>query len=142
MPEKQPRIFLSYAQPDTEFAERLSDLIERAGASVFDARRILPGESLSNTIRQELEKASAVIMLLPAADASNRNQVWFEAGAAKALGKRVLAVLPPSHRLHSSELPGDLADIIVLDADERPLDQIADTLVTAAGQDKAEAVAH
>ena len=58
-----------------------------------------------------------------------RNNLWFEAGAAKALGKRVLAVLPPHARL--DELPINVADILVLDAGERPFESIADTLVEA-----------
>ncbi len=79
--------------------------------------------------RREIERASALILLIPSDDVPNRNNIWFEAGAAKALGKRVLAVLPPNRRL--VDLPSDIADILVLDADKRPLESIADTLIQA-----------
>jgi hypothetical protein len=62
---------------------------------------------------------------------ANRNTIWFEAGAAKALGKPVLAVLPPSRDPGSTELPTDLAGLLVLDADRRSLESVADTLVHA-----------
>jgi hypothetical protein len=63
----------------------------------------------------------------------------FEAGAAKALGKPVLAVLPPKNVSAPIELPTDIAGVLVLDADRRSLDSIADTLLQAVPEHYAEA---
>jgi hypothetical protein len=38
------------------------------------------------------------------------------------LGKPVLAVLPPHHQRSRTELPTEIADLLVLSTDERPLE--------------------
>jgi predicted nucleotide-binding protein len=109
------------------------------GVSVFSDFDLIPGAPWEEVIRKEIEKSSALVLLIPSNDVPNRNNIWFEAGAAKALGKRILAVLPPSHR--SVDLPSDIADVLVLDTDKRPLDSIADTLVQAVPDESAAAPA-
>lgn len=103
--------------------------MSQRGVSVFSAFDLKLGDQWASVIRSEIERASALVLLIPSDDVPNRNNIWFEAGAAKALGKRVLAVLPPNRRL--LDLPADIADILVLDADKRPLESIAETLVQA-----------
>jgi predicted nucleotide-binding protein len=122
-------VFLSYAAENRELAKDLASLMSRRGVSVFFDSDVKPGDLWSSVVRREIERASALILLIPSDDVPNRNNIWFEAGAAKALGKRVLAVLPPNRRL--VDLPSDIADILVLDADKRPLESIADTLIQA-----------
>jgi predicted nucleotide-binding protein len=122
-------VFLSYSLENRELAKDLASLMSRRGVSVFLDSDVKPGDLWSSVIRREIERASALILLIPSDDVPNRNNIWFEAGAAKALGKRVLAVLPPNRRL--VDLPSDIADILVLDADKRPLESIADTLIQA-----------
>jgi hypothetical protein len=123
-------VFLSYAHENRELANDLASVMSRRGVSVFlDSDAIRPGDVWSDVIRREIERASALVLLIPSEDVPNRNNIWFEAGAAKALGKRVLAVLPPNRRL--ADLPSEIADILVLDADKRPLESIADTLIQA-----------
>lgn len=122
-------VFLSYALENRELAEDLASLMSRRGVSVFLDSDVKPGDQWSGVVRREIERASALVLLIPSDDVPNRNNIWFEAGAAKALGKRVLAVLPPTRRL--VDLPSDIADILVLDADKRSLESIADTLIQA-----------
>ncbi len=122
-------VFLSYAAENRDLAKDLASLMSRRGVSVFFDSDMKPGDLWSSLVRREIEKASALVLLIPSDDVPNRNNIWFEAGAAKALGKRVLAVLPPNRRL--VDLPSDIADILVLDADKRPLESIADTLIQA-----------
>lgn len=124
------QLFMSYSPRDKDFAQRLAGHLERRGVSVFDERRLRPGDEWSDVLRKQIEASSALILLVPSTDSPSRNTVWFEAGAAKALGKRVLAVVPPGRA--PRELPTDLADIIVLDTSERPLDRLAATLAEAA----------
>ncbi|MGA9215976.1 MAG: toll/interleukin-1 receptor domain-containing protein [Methylocella sp.] len=122
-------VFLSYALEDRELAKDLANLMSRRGVSVFSDSDVKLGDLWSSVVRGEIERSSALILLIPSDDVPNRNNIWFEAGAAKALGKRVLAVLPPNRRLVA--LPSDIADVLFLDADKRPLESIADTLIQA-----------
>jgi TIR domain len=92
----QPRLFISYSRGDKEFARELSSLLERRGLSVFlDANDIRPGEDWGSVLRNEVTHSSAMVLLIPSFSNSDRNDVWFEAGVARALGKQVVAVLPP-----------------------------------------------
>lgn len=131
MSENQKRVFLSYALKDRYFAEELSSLLKKRGANVFSDMDIRPGDHWAGILRKEIENATALILLLPSKDALNRNNVWFEAGAAKTLGKPVLMVLPPEHKTARADVPIDLADLVVLNADETSLDRLADTLIQA-----------
>ena len=123
------RIFLSHVAEDTLFAQQLARHLAKRGAEVFVDANASAGEAWSQAFRREIGQASALILLIPSETARNRNNLWFEAGAARTLGKRVLAVLPPNR--HATDYPNDLADVMVLDADRRPLEDIADTLVQA-----------
>ena len=122
-------VFLSHLKEDKPFARLLEKMMVERGVQVFVDDNFKVGDYWSETLRREMEKASALVLVLPSAGLSMRNFLWFEAGAAKALGKRVLAVLPPRARLDG--LPTDIADVLLLDAGERPLESIADTLVQA-----------
>src|SRR5262245_26518522 len=124
------RLFISYAFEDGAFASELSKFLKARGASVYLDTLERP-DVWPYVVRDEIRKASALVLIVPPRSVPNRNNVWFEAGAAKALGKKILAVLPPYERL-SSDLPTDLADLLVLDAGERPLENVADTLLQAA----------
>jgi hypothetical protein len=135
MPKDKKRVFLSYALRDKEFATQLSDLLRKRGASVFVDADTRPRSLWADVLRSEIEKATALILLIPSQDALDRNNLWFEAGAAKALGKPVLAVLLPHHKGSRAELPTDIADLLLLDADERSLESVADTLIQAVPED-------
>lgn len=124
------QVFISYSVRDKDFAQELAGQLERQGISVVFDKRLHPGDEWPNVFRKQIEASSALILLVPSTDSPSRNNLWFEAGAAKALGKRVLAVLPPGRT--PKELPTDIADIIILDTNERPLDRIAATLAKAA----------
>jgi predicted nucleotide-binding protein len=131
MPEHSRRIFISYSSEDRDFAKQLGNLLKNRGASVFQDADIVPGRVWADGLRAEIEQSTALILVIPSRNAANRNNVLFEAGAARALGKRVFAVLPPKHAVSSVDLPTDIADLLVLDADRRSLESIADTLLHA-----------
>jgi hypothetical protein len=132
MPNSGKRVFMSYANEDRAFASRLGALMMERGVSVASNEATgTRGRSIDDALRDAIEGATALLLLIPSQHASDRNVTWFEAGAAKALGKPVLAVLPPSREPGTTELPTDLAGLLVLDADRRPLESIADMLVQA-----------
>ncbi len=130
MPEHSKQIFISSSFEDRDFAKRLGNLLRNRGASVFQTD-IAPGGVWADVLRTEIERSNALILVIPSRSAANRNNVLFEAGAARALGKYVFAVLPPKHTVSPIELPTDIAGLLVLDADRRSLESIADTLLQA-----------
>jgi hypothetical protein len=141
MPDDGKQVFISYALDDRDFARRLGSLMEQRGASVFLDADVRPGDLWADVLRREIERATALVLIIPSRNVANRNTVWFEAGAAKALGKPILAVLPPHHKVDRGELPTDLADLLVLNADQRPLENIADMLLQAVPEKSTEAAA-
>ena len=141
MSENGKRVFISYAREDVEFARELGGLMEERGASVFLDANVRPGDLWADVLRKEIERATALVLVIPSRDVANRNSIWFEAGAAKALGKPVLAVLPPHQKVAHGELPTDLAGLLVLDADQKPLANVAEVLLQAVPERRNEAVA-
>lgn len=125
------RFFISHASADAPFALRLEQELSLRGASVYRLSDEQFGTSWPDRLRDEMMKSSAFILIIPSQLDSNRNNIWFEAGAARALNKPVLAVLPPDRR-GRREVPTNLADLLVLDADERPIESVAAMLLQAA----------
>jgi TIR domain len=76
-------VFLSYALEDRELAKDLASLMSRRGASVFSDFDVKLGELWSSVIRDEIEKSSALVLLISSDGFRNRNNIWFEAGALK-----------------------------------------------------------
>lgn len=131
MPDVEKRVFISSSPEDRGFAEALAERMTTRGASVFFDTNLVPGSHWGDTLRSELERTSALVLVIPARGLEHRNYALFEAGAAKALGKPVLAVLPPGRSAASVEMPSDIAGLIVLDVDRRSLDDTTDTLLHA-----------
>jgi hypothetical protein len=134
-------LFISYGIEDGDFARTLSRLMKNRGASVSLDTDIAPGMAWADWLRPEIERATALILVIPSRQTPNRNNLLFEAGAAKALGKPVLAVLPPNRKAAPIEMPTDIAGVLVLDADRRSLDSVADTLLQAVPEHYADAAA-
>lgn len=129
MPET--RLFISYAADDKAFATHLRELLEQKGADVFDFDGSMPDGNWQLALREQLLKSSALIMIVPPFKDSGRNLVWFEAGAARALGKRIVAVMPPKSKT-KRDIPTNLADLVVLDTHSRSLESLAATILQAA----------
>ena len=56
-------------------------------------------------MREALEASDGVVLVVPEPGASKANKAFFEAGAARALGKPVVAVLPSPDPGRAGELP-------------------------------------
>lgn len=123
------KAFMSYSSKDAAFASALRESIERDGVSVFDpARDATPGLDLLTRLREEIEKSDVLILVVPETGTTNANTAFFEAGAAKALGKKVLAVMPDAKGRQS---PSAIADFAIFEAANRPLEDVAKTLIHA-----------
>jgi hypothetical protein len=123
------KAFLSYAHGDAEYAATLRGELERLGLLIWDPMRDTPpGSNIQENFRQALNDSDALIQIVPQTGARQANNVWFEAGAAKALEKSVLAVMPDSQGRESS---ASIADFAVFNASKKPVENVAKTLIQA-----------
>lgn len=99
-------VFISYSRADRSFAERLGSGIRALGAKVVsDETRLKPGESFDHALREALEASDAVVLVVPEPGTAQANSAFFEAGAARALGEPIVAVLPNADPSRVGELP-------------------------------------
>jgi hypothetical protein len=125
--EQNMKFFLAYSRTDRDYAAALAAEIERRGAVVwFDEAALQPGVDWASALRQALNDSNATILVLPREGAKGANNAIFEAGAAKAMGKKVLVVARGDG---DREFPDTIADIAIFNAGRKPLQEIADVLV-------------
>lgn len=85
-------VFISYAREDRPHAQRLAELLERHGYSVWWDRLLLPGASFEFVIEEALAKARTTIVLWSRTSVAKR-YVRNEAGYALDHGRLVVPVL-------------------------------------------------
>lgn len=128
---KSKRLFLSYSRTDQEFAWQLRDRLAAKGLVIGEqSTAARAGESWVNAIRQDLESADALLAVIPESGRGTANNVFFEIGAAHALSKPILAVIPDENGHARRELPTDLMGMFVLDAENKSMDAVANTLAS------------
>ena len=88
------KIFISHSSIDTWVADRMREKIEgKASVTCFlDARDIKSGDDFENQIFFEIEFSEELVALITPWSL-NRNWIWIEIGAARALGKRIIPIL-------------------------------------------------
>jgi nucleoside 2-deoxyribosyltransferase len=125
------KLFLSYSRPDQDFAWRLRDRLAAMGLIVDEpASGIKAGEPWVDSIRKVLEQADAMLVVIPESGRGTANNVFFELGAARALNKPILAVIPDAAKHARRELPSDLMGMFILDADDKTIEAVANTLAS------------
>ncbi len=121
------KFFMAYSRADKDYAASLAAEIERKGGSVcYDESASEPGAEWRGELRELLNNSGAAILVLPREGASGANNAIFEAGAAKALGKKVFVVARGGA---DRELPSSIADFAIFDAENKPIQEIAGALV-------------
>jgi TIR domain len=80
-------IFISYARPDKEKAERLANAFSQSGWSVWWDREIPPGKSYDEVIENALSSARCVIVLWSKNSVSSR---WVKTEAAEGATREIL----------------------------------------------------
>jgi hypothetical protein len=117
-------VFLSFGKDDAEFARGLASRLKHAGVVTTDGSAdVAPGTERSSAILRALEKSDKVVFVVPSREGNGKNAL-VELGAARALGKPILAVMPDSTRAWNSEIARAVSNSAVLDAsriDERNL---------------------
>ncbi len=125
------KVFLSYVHEDKALADQLASYLKDSSFEIWRDENVSAGEAWANAVQDALCKAETVLLIVPATDSPGRNNVFFEIGAARALGKRILAVVPDRHETEPQDIPIDVADLVIMDAAHRPIDEVAATLRTA-----------
>jgi hypothetical protein len=124
-------LFISYSRADRAFAERLRSRIEALGANAWsDESQIEPGENWDQALRKVLEASDGVVLVVPEPGAPKANAAFFEAGAARALGKPVVAVIPEAEPSRVGELPPDVYGLAVFDGTHVPPESLAEKIVS------------
>ena len=113
--------FISLSFADRQVAQDLGREIANLGVSVCDPFRAIGlGSDWQAELRQALEGSDNLIIVVPSPGSKGANNAFFEAGAARALGKPVIAVLPVAEEERIRELPADLFGSMVVDGSKKP----------------------
>lgn len=124
------RVFLSYSSSDQGLAERLRAAMLDQNIQVWDPVQIPAGGNIDDQVQEALRMSDLFVYLIPEKEGSGKWSL-FELGAAKALGKRIVAVLPDGSRLANSVVAAKLANTVVLD-EKKPSDTVRRILDKAA----------
>src|SRR5262249_59763516 len=81
---------------------------------VWDPVSVTAGEKFQDSIEDALKQADVFVYVIREREGSGKWSL-FELGAAKALGKRIVAVLPDTGRIANSAVAARLADRLVVD---------------------------
>jgi nucleoside 2-deoxyribosyltransferase len=111
---KAPRIFLSYSITDRDFVDTVRSNLIKSGARIIDDN-VKTGETIISDFRKALNNSDIVVFFVPPHEGAGQ---WAlaELGAAKALNKNVLAVLPDRARYRNRNSLLPLFDYEVVDA--------------------------
>ncbi len=119
--------FIANSSADRDYASQLAAEIRATGAQVWRDEDVSNfGADFADALRNAITNSAAVILVLPREGASGGNNAIFEAGAAKALGKKVFVV---ARGAADRELPSSIADFAIFDAEHKPLQEIVGVLV-------------
>jgi hypothetical protein len=130
MPEQGRRVFISYANSDRAFAGRLTSALTESGARAWmDVGEIEPGDQWEEAILTRLRDADIVVFVVPEREGAGKNALA-ELGAARALGKKIVAVAPNTGRFHNADIARILSGSAVVDASALPEDALVDAILT------------
>jgi TIR domain len=122
------RVFFSYSIADQAFADKLRNAMVRPDVEIVDPIELTPGDDVADTIQEALSQSDLFVYVIPEKGGSGKWSL-FELGAAKALGKRIVAVLPDSSRMANSEVATRLADLLLVEKADTPASDIAQKIL-------------
>lgn len=121
------RVFISRAHEDETFANRLARLLEGDGYSVFSNISLEPGDDWDSAIIDGLRSADIVIFVVPAREGGGKNALA-ELGAAKAMGKQIVPILPDTSRSWNADVARIVSQSAVVDASRFTDETLVDAL--------------
>ena len=128
---EQRQVFISHSVHDAEWARSFARALKDRGVTVwfdeFDVRR---GESVRDALEAGLRSSEVLVALLDQ-ESPARPNLFFELGAAIALGKKVVPIVPRD--LDPSFLPLDvrLRRYLIRETPERTAEELTNTLQAA-----------
>lgn len=128
---KPANIFISYAWADRVFASRIAEELAKVGAKTFYDAEFNAGSQIFEQWRKEIASTDLVVFVVPSQEGEGR---WAlaEIGAARALDKNILAVLPDRARYSNSSFLRSLTDRPIVDATNLSPSALANTIVSSA----------
>jgi hypothetical protein len=136
-------LFISYALADRRYAQELTAALRSKGFDVCqDHESVVAGEDFSESILSSLRNAELVLFVVPKESGEGKNALY-EVGAAKALGKKIFALMPHGRASGGRDVALGLADLVFLDTSETEPDRVADIVEsTVHGRSTAQKRAH
>ena len=124
------KVFLSYARGDEGFVSELREALAARGADVFDAfKDVRPGADVYTAILQHLKQSDLVVFVVPRYEGQGKSAL-VEVGAAKALGKRIVSVLPERVRVANNDVASVLGNSFFLDVAGKNVGFLADQVLS------------
>lgn len=119
------RVFISYPHSASDWARAFADQLAKHDLLLwFDQWNIRIGEKLTDRIEQGLRESDAVVLVITP-DGIRSPNLFFELGAAVAMGKKVIPIV--SEEVDRSQLPIHLLDIryLIQGTPEETAEQVA-----------------
>jgi hypothetical protein len=130
-PRKSLDAFISYSREDERFAARISSVLKKHGISMIDpTRNLKPGANAYDSVINGSRNANYVIFVVPAREGEGKFALS-ELGAARAMGKRIVAVMPDGSRAWNSDFARVLSKSPVVDASNLKDEALAGALALA-----------
>jgi hypothetical protein len=124
-------LFISYAQTGSEYAKKLTQALRGKGFDVFrDDETLIAGDNYADAILDVLKNAELVVFVVPKENGEGKNALY-EVGAAKAMGKKIFAIMLHGRASAGQDVAIGLADLIFLDVSDTQPDKIADIVERA-----------
>lgn len=106
---RAPRVFISYAQDDSAFAERVCKALVDSGLEVSDPDRDhLPGENWAREVARALEESEAMVVLLTPAAVSSpvvKRNIEYALGAKNYSNRLIPVVVGRREHFPAAEMP-------------------------------------
>jgi hypothetical protein len=120
------KVFLSYSSDDQVFVDELRKaMMSENDVQVWDpAYAVEPGTKTEEVINAELNTSDIFVYIIPEKEGAGKWSL-LELGAAKALGKRIVAVLPDSTHVANSAVAASLADSLIVNRDRKSAKETA-----------------
>jgi hypothetical protein len=124
-------LFISYARTDLDYARELTQALKSKGFDVFrDEDTLASGENYADAVLDALKNAELIVFVVPKESGEGKNALY-EVGAAKALGKKIFAIMPHGRGSAGRDVAMGLADLIFLDGSEINPGRVADIVERA-----------
>lgn len=110
------QVFLSYDIGDSGFARKLATLLTDQGYKPVDADMVSKqGTGQDEAVLHAIEDSVKVIFIVPSREGNGKNALT-ELGAARAMGKQIVAIMPDASRAWNSDVARIVTRSAVVDA--------------------------